>query len=174
MKRLSICFMVLGLVYALKIGGQRTTARGQDAPPPTQNAGGNADNGNAGPPGGPGEGGPDGAGNNGGGGRPNRPPGGFHLLPRFVVSKLNLTDDQKNQIADLEKETKAKLAAILTADQMKTLETTRPPGPGGRGGPNGPGEAGGGGGQGNGGGPGGPPGGGADNSNGGPGGAAPN
>jgi Spy/CpxP family protein refolding chaperone len=64
-------------------------------------------------------------------------PGGIHIIPPFVMQKLDLTDDQKEQIAALEKETKAKLQKILTADQMKTLESARPPHPGGPGGPGG-------------------------------------
>jgi Spy/CpxP family protein refolding chaperone len=67
------------------------------------------------------------------------PPPGFHLIPRFAETRLNLTDDQRKQIADLEKDVKDKLGKILTADQMKTLEEARPPrrgGPGG-GGPGG-------------------------------------
>ena len=61
------------------------------------------------------------------------------------MGKLNLTEDQKKQIGDLEKSVADKLATILSADQMKTLMETRPPrGPG-----NGPGN-----GQGNSGGPG--------------------
>ncbi len=77
----------------------------------------------------------------GGGG--HRPQAGFHLIPRFAEQQLDLTDDQKQQISDLEKETKAKLAKILTADQMKTLSSAHPPhpdhgGPGGdQGGPGG-------------------------------------
>jgi Spy/CpxP family protein refolding chaperone len=58
------------------------------------------------------------------------PGGGFHLLPRFVVEKLNLTDSQQQQIADLEKDTKAKLDKILTPEQKKTLDEMRPPHPG--------------------------------------------
>jgi hypothetical protein len=85
-----------------------------------------------------GGGGRRGGGGLGGGGGP---PGGFHLIPRFAEDPLNLTDDQRKQIADLEAETKAKLEKILTADQMKTLEQARPPGrgPGGPGGGFGPG-----------------------------------
>ena len=68
------------------------------------------------------------------------PPGGFHLIPRFAEEKLALTDDQKTKIQDLEKETKDKLSKILTSDQLKTLETMRPPRPGqGRGEQGGPG-----------------------------------
>jgi hypothetical protein len=77
----------------------------------------------------------------GGGGRrggrgpgfgPGGPPGGFHLIPRFAEDQLNLTDDQRKQIAELEAQTKGRLEKILSADQMKTLEQARPPrGPGG-------------------------------------------
>jgi Spy/CpxP family protein refolding chaperone len=75
------------------------------------------------------------------GGRHGGPPPGFHLLPRFAVDRLNLTEDQQSKIAELEKETKAKLAQILTPEQMKTLEELRPPRP--MGGQGGPGDAGG-------------------------------
>ena len=69
--------------------------------------------------------------------------GGFHLIPPFAVEKLNLTEDQQEQVAELEKETKAKLYKILTPKQQKTLETSRPPRPGRGGGPGGgPGDAG--------------------------------
>jgi hypothetical protein len=51
---------------------------------------------------------------------------GFHILPRMLAEKLNLTDDQKTQIAELEKETKAKLDKILTVDQQKMLDEFRP------------------------------------------------
>ena len=93
---------------------------------------------NSGPPGGD----PPGAAQQGGGGQQGgRPPAGFHLIPRFAEQQLNLTDDQKKQIADLEKQTQAKLAKILTADQMKTLDEARPPRPGGgQGGPGGGGQ----------------------------------
>jgi hypothetical protein len=77
-------------------------------------------------------GGPDGRGGGPRGGGPDGPGGrsGFHLLPPFVQDKLNLSDDQLEQVAALEKETKAKLYKILTAKQQKILETTRPPRPG--------------------------------------------
>ncbi len=92
-----------------------------------------------GPPGRPGGGGPGGASRRegpGGPGGPGGPVGGFHLLPRFAVEQLNLTAEQQEQIAELEKETKAKLYKILTSAQQKTLEEARPPqgGPGGAGG----------------------------------------
>jgi hypothetical protein len=83
-------------------------------------------------PGGSGQNGGDQGGGPGGGGGPPR--AGFHLLPPFVVDQLNLTDDQKQQVAQLEKDTKAKLATILTADQLTTLDNARPPRHGGQGG----------------------------------------
>jgi hypothetical protein len=75
------------------------------------------------------------------GDRPDRPrpPGGVHVIPRFAEQRLNLTDDQRKQIADLEKEIKEKLAKILTPEQLKTLEQARPPRGPGPGGPEGPG-----------------------------------
>ncbi len=85
-------------------------------------------------------GGPDG-GDSGGPPRRNGlrgPGGGFHLIPPFAVEKLNLTKDQQKQVAELEKETKAKLYKILTPKQQKTLETSRPPRPGRSGGRRGP------------------------------------
>jgi hypothetical protein len=74
-------------------------------------------------------------------GGPGGPPPGFHLIPRFAETRLNLTDDQRKQIADLEKDVKEKLGKILTPDQMKTLEEARPPRRGGSRGPGGPGAA---------------------------------
>lgn len=87
------------------------------------------------PPGGQQGGGPGGPGG-GGGGMQKGPPAGFHLLPKFVEDKLKLTDDQKAKVKALEAETKAKLEALLTPEQVKILETARPPrhGPGGMGG----------------------------------------
>jgi hypothetical protein len=75
------------------------------------------------------------------------PAPGYHLLPRFAMRQLDLSDDQKQQLATLEKETREKLNKILTADQQKKLDELRPPpppgGPPARGGP--PGAQGGGG-----------------------------
>ena len=140
-RQLSVWALGLGMM-----GGLVTVTHGADAPdgnpPPKQDGG----------PGG--AGGPPGGGQGGGQGQ-RRGPGGFHLIPPFALEKLELTDDQKTQIADLEKETKAKLEKILTPEQMKTLKEARPPrgqggrGGGGQGGPGG--DAPGGGGQGGGG-----------------------
>jgi len=69
--------------------------------------------------------------------------GGFHLLPPRAQEQLQLTDDQKKQIAALEAETRAKLEKILTPEQMQKLKNMRPlmrpGGPQMRGGPGGPG-----------------------------------
>jgi hypothetical protein len=62
-------------------------------------------------------------------------------IPRFAIEKLNLAEDQQEQIAELVKETEAKLGKILTAEQVKILEEARPPRPG-QGGPGGQGPGG--------------------------------
>jgi hypothetical protein len=107
-----------------------------------------------------GQGGPGGLRRGANMGRPGPMGGGIHLLPPFIAERLELTSEQKKQIEELEKETKAKLEKILTAKQKKMLEQVRPMRPG-QGGPGGPGGQGGPGrGRGPGGGPGGRPGGG--------------
>ncbi len=68
---------------------------------------------------------------------PDRPPR-FELgrvLPPFARGELKLTRKQEEEIAKLEKEVKQRLEKILTAEQRKTLESLRPPGPGGPGRP---------------------------------------
>ncbi len=108
MKRLSIMILSLGLCAGASLSHAADAPPQQDGPPPRD-----------------------------AGGPPPPPPGGggFHLLPRFVADKLNLSEDQQKQLADLEKETKDKLAKILSPEQLKTLEQSRPPrgGPGGGG-----------------------------------------
>jgi len=141
-------FMQLTLALALTgsvLAGRSFSADKPAGPGHKQDGGGG--------PGGPGGGGP-----GGGPGGPGGPGGGAHLIPRFAEEKLNLSEDQRREIADLEREMKDKLAKILTPDQMKTLEEARPPqrgqggpGGGGQGGPGGGGQSGPGGG-----GPGGP------------------
>ncbi len=83
-----------------------------------------------------------------GGQAPGAPPArpGFHLLPPWAMEQLNLTDDQKKQLAELQAEVKAKIEKILTPEQMQQLNQLRPPmGPGmGRRGFGGPPPAGGG------------------------------
>ena len=61
-------------------------------------------------------------------GEPGKPHG-FHLLPPHAQEQLNLTDDQKKQIADLEAEVKAKIEKILTPEQLEQLKQMRPPHP---------------------------------------------
>lgn len=134
MRRLPTFIVTFGILAVLAMS-MRTKAQdnSDNAPPPPPAGAGQNDSGAGGPGGGP-------------GGQAHH--GGFHLLPRFVMDKLKLTDDQKSQVAQLEKDTKAKLEKILTPDQVKIMETTRPPRPPAPGGP-----------EGQGGGPGGPNGG---------------
>ncbi len=108
------------LALALGVSAWSLTAQDQEGPPPA------------------GERPPPGAGARGGPGR--GPVGGFHLLPPVAMEQLNLTDDQKQQVAALEAEVKAKMEKILTPEQLEQLKQMRPPGrPGGPGGPGGQG-----------------------------------
>lgn len=89
-----------------------------------------------GPPGGF-DGGPRGRGGPRGFGPPPRP---GEVLPPMLQERLQLTDEQKRQVAELQKEVDAKLARILTSEQMDQLKRMRQRGPGrGPGGPGGPG-----------------------------------
>jgi hypothetical protein len=84
-------------------------------------------------------GGPKGGGGKGGGPggfQPFMPPQPGEILPAFLQDALKLTDEQKKQLADAQKDVDAKLSKILTADQKKTLENMRP-GKGGFGPPGG-------------------------------------
>jgi outer membrane protein assembly factor BamB len=84
-----------------------------------------------------------------GGGGPGRfGPGGFggppqlgQILPPYLQQRLDLTDDQKKQLAELQKEVDGKLEKILTDDQKKQLKEMREGfgrgGPGRIGGPRG-------------------------------------
>ncbi|HVS35840.1 MAG TPA: hypothetical protein VMS17_09680 [Gemmataceae bacterium] len=132
-------------------GGGPGGPRGDgDNPPPPR---GDRQPPGAGGPGGPG-GGPDGPPGPGGPGGPGGrfgPPKPGTILPAFVVEQLKLTDDQKKQLDDLQKEVDVKLDKILTADQKQMLQDLRPgrgpggpggPGRGGPGGPDGPGRGG--------------------------------
>ncbi|HLX64848.1 MAG TPA: EF-hand domain-containing protein [Planctomycetota bacterium] len=114
-----------------------------------------ANNGPAGGGPGPGGGGP-GFGPGGGGGGPrggmNRPQPG-QILSGGLQDQLKLSDDQKKQLADMQKDVDAKLDKLLTDDQKTQLKTIRERGPGRGPGGGGPPD-GGGGGPGN--GPGGP------------------
>jgi hypothetical protein len=90
-------------------------------------------------PGGPGGrfGGP-GGGPGGPGGRFGGGGGGFggpsvgQVLPPFLRDMLEVTDEQKKQLDELQKDVDAKLAKILTDEQKKKLRETRERGPGGR------------------------------------------
>ncbi len=84
------------------------------------------------PAGGPGMGGPGGP----GGGFMRMPPPG-DILPPPVQDVLRLTDEQKKQLAALQKDVDANLEKLLTEDQRKQLKEMRERGPGG--GPGGPG-----------------------------------
>lgn len=64
--------------------------------------------------------------------RPQRIAGGApkpHLLPRGAEAELNLTEDQRKQVADLEAEAAAKLSRILTPAQLEKMEAMRRPPP---------------------------------------------
>jgi hypothetical protein len=50
------------------------------------------------------------------------PPRPGMILPPLVVDALRLTDEQKKQLDDLQKEVDAKLGKILTADQKQQLK----------------------------------------------------
>jgi hypothetical protein len=84
----------------------------------------------------------------GGPGGPGGPPGGFgmpprpgELVPAPLQQMLRLTDEQKKKLAELQKETDAKLDGLLTEEQRATLKRLRQggQGPGGFGPPGGPG-----------------------------------
>ncbi len=122
-----------------------------DAPrvPRRGQPGGDGPDGPGGPgpddPSGPGDGpgrrpGPGGSGGFGG------PPQPGQILPDRLQEMLKLTDEQKKQVADLQKDVDAKLAKILTEDQQKQLKemrNRRPPRRGDNGpGPDGPGPGG--------------------------------
>jgi hypothetical protein len=77
-------------------------------------------------------GGPRGGGMRGFGGPPQ--PG--QILPPFLQERLQLTDKQKKQLAELQKEVDARLDKILTDEQKKQLKEM--PRGFGRGGPRGP------------------------------------
>ncbi len=94
--------------------------------------------GGRGPGGGPG--GPGGRG-------PGGPPQPGQIMPVFMQDELKLTDAQKKQLADLQKDVDAKLEKMFTSEQLKQWkemkENTGRGGPSGRGGDRGPGGPGG-------------------------------
>lgn len=65
-------------------------------------------------------------------GKKGPPPKGFKLgklLPPHIMHELELTEEQREKLADLEKETRKKLEKIFTEDQLKQIEKLgkRPP-----------------------------------------------
>ena len=62
------------------------------------------------------------------------PPRPGEILNPMLQDRLNLTDDQKSKLADLQKVVDAKLETILTAEQKAQLKEMRDRGPGGFGG----------------------------------------
>lgn len=58
------------------------------------------------------------------------PPQPGAVLPGFLRERLNLTDEQKKRVDDLQKDVESKLNAILTPEQRKTLTEMRERGPG--------------------------------------------
>ncbi len=76
-------------------------------------------------------GGPDGPGSRGGQPQPGQ------VLPGFLQDRLNLSEAQKKQVADVQKDVDAQMDKILTPEQKARLKEMRDRGPGGRGGPGG-------------------------------------
>jgi hypothetical protein len=79
------------------------------------------------------------------GGGPGRMGGGQpgQIMPVFLREMLKMTDEQKKQMDDLQKDVDAKLEKILTEEQRKQLKEMRERGPGGfGGGPGGQGKGG--------------------------------
>jgi hypothetical protein len=88
---------------------------------------------------GPGPGGPGGRGRGarGGGGAFGGPPRPGQILPPMLQDTLNLTPEQRSQVAELQKQVDAKLASILNEDQKRQMKEFADRGPGGRRGPGG-------------------------------------
>lgn len=107
MRRVSVLVLPFVLLMVVAVALRASVQDRPGGPPPRQGEGGQR-----GGPGGPGG------------------PVGYHLLPRFAVEKLNLTEDQMKSVVELEKDVKAKLYKILTPEQQKILEEARPPRPG--------------------------------------------
>lgn len=67
----------------------------------------------------------------------NGPAGPAQILPPFVIDELKLTDLQRGQIQELQKDVDAKLAKILTPEQLEQLRQSRSRRPGAPGVPDG-------------------------------------
>lgn len=87
-------------------------------------------------PGGPG-------GGSGGGPGFGGPPAPGTILPPFLQDELRLSEEQKKQLSDLQKEVDTKLGQILSREQRQQLSEMANRGPRGFGGPGGPGGPGG-------------------------------
>jgi hypothetical protein len=87
----------------------------------------------------PDRGGPPGGGPGGPGGprMMGTPPRPGEILPRMVRQRLQLSEKQEKQVADLQKEVDAKLEQILNEEQRTQLKEMRDRGPGGFGPPGG-------------------------------------
>lgn len=81
--------------------------------------------------------GPPGGGFGGPGGGLRGPPRPGQILPDFLQERLNLSTEQRRQLASLQKEVDARMDKILTADQKKMMQQMRRGGPGGFGPPGG-------------------------------------
>jgi hypothetical protein len=106
------------LAGVLFLGGLLAVASFTAAQPPGGGKGG---------PGGKGDdkgdkGFPGGKGGKGGFGGGFGPPQPGQVMPAFLQEMLKMTDEQKKQIADLQKDVDAKLDKILTDDQKKQLK----------------------------------------------------
>ncbi|MFO0946268.1 MAG: hypothetical protein U1D30_10020 [Planctomycetota bacterium] len=72
---------------------------------------------------------------------PFPPPRPGDILPHFLQDELDLSEEQRKSLGELQKEVDSKLAEILTNDQkeqLKEIQRRRPGGPGGPRGPGGP------------------------------------
>ena len=92
--------------------------------------GGNGKDGFSGGTGG-GKGGPGGSGGGMGMGGPPQP---GQIMPSMIQEMLQLSDDQKAKVADLQKDVDAKLGKILTTEQQKQLQEMKSRSPGNAGG----------------------------------------
>lgn len=131
------------VVAATKLEAEQPQAGQRGGPEGRGQRGQNGFGGNRGG-GGPGNFG-GGRGGPGGGGFGGRPPIG-EVLPRFIQEELQLSEAQKQQVADLQKELDAKLDKILNDEQKQRYREMKDNagrgGPGGFGGPEGRGRGG--------------------------------
>lgn len=125
MHYLSKIFLVTGCLTLATIGSAQQPEK--ELPRPGQRPEGRPGQRPEGRPGAEGRGGPGGPGGFARGGMMQ--PG--QILPPFLVEQLKLSEDQKKDLAKLQKETDEKLDKLLTDDQRKQLKEMRERGPGG-------------------------------------------